>query len=321
MRPAIDSDPTHLAGDLPRYLRWFRGLCAVMFIAIAMALISEQFVLLLGGVLVLVPLEHYFKRHPMGFFRPQWTTDFLHMWVGPLLVLVPTIYIARAVEPLHYAPVADAIASQPLVLQIFEAFLLRELLFYWYHRLAHQVPLLWRFHSVHHSIEHLDWLAGERGHPLEAIGTAVYVAVILGLTGFDAVELGLLGLVSTVWDRTLHANLNWRLKWLDRFWVTPEYHHWHHQKQREIHDNNYALTIPLWDIVFSTYYMPKDSRPSDYGIQDEMPMSYLGQLWHPFLPRTTQSKMLSAKPSDELTAIESRHNFEHSIELETARLN
>ena len=47
------------------------------------------------------------------------------------------------------------------------------------HRAAHEVPLLWRFHRVHHSIRELDWLAANHLHPLDqifmrsaAVGTA-----------------------------------------------------------------------------------------------------------------------------------------------------
>jgi len=65
-------------------------------------------------------------------------------------------------------------------------------------------------------------------------------------------------------------------------WVTQEYHHWHNARDKEAHDRNYAGALPLWDLVFGTYYMPQGKRPEDYGIEDHIPKNYLGQLVHPF---------------------------------------
>ena len=57
---------------------------------------------------------------------------------------------------------------------------------YWGHRLTHQVPFLWRFHAVHHSIEHMDWLAAGRLHPLDAgVHPGVPVLPLFAL-GYDA---------------------------------------------------------------------------------------------------------------------------------------
>ena len=100
---------------------------------------------------------------------------------------------------------------------------------------------------------------------------SLVATIPLALTGFNAMDLGLLGLFNEVWDLIIHANLGWRLRWLDRIWVTQEYHHWQHAKDREVHAMHYAGALPLWDTVFGTCYMPKDKRPGDYGIADNMP--------------------------------------------------
>lgn len=64
--------------------------------------------------------------------------------------------------------------------------------------------------------------------------------------------------------------------------VTHIIHRWHHSRDREAWDKNFAGLLPLWDIVFGTYYMPRNRWPVNFGICEPMPGGYLGQLWEPF---------------------------------------
>jgi len=64
--------------------------------------------------------------------------------------------------------------------------------------------------------------------------------------------------------------------------ITPEFHHWHHSNERDAHCTNYSVFLPLWDIAFGTYYMPKEKRPVRYGISEDMPTTMRGQFLFPF---------------------------------------
>ena len=64
--------------------------------------------------------------------------------------------------------------------------------------------------------------------------------------------------------------------------ATPVFHRWHHSKDPAAIDKNFAGLLPLWDILFGTYYMPKDRLPQDFGATEPVPTGYFGQLWHPF---------------------------------------
>ena len=79
----------------------------------------------------------------------------------------------------------------------------------------------------------------------------------------------------------LHANVRWRLRPLHRFVITPEFHHWHHANEVDAHNSNYSVFLPLWDIVFGTYYMPRNKRPLVYGISEDMPDGLIPQLRQP----------------------------------------
>ena len=79
----------------------------------------------------------------------------------------------------------------------------------------------------------------------------------------------------------LHANVRWRWRPLHRVVITPEFHHWHHANEVDAHNSNYSVFLPLWDIVFGTYYMPRNKRPLVYGISEDMPDGLIPQLREP----------------------------------------
>ena len=271
--------------DAHTYPRCIRVAVAVAALAVSILLAWPMVFFILLGVTVLLPLEHRFKRHKQPFLRAQLATDFMHVFVSAVIASIPIILIGAIASNFKVAILAKQVEAQPLWLQGVEAFFFRELIIYWAHRVSHGIPLLWRFHSLHHSSEKLDWLAAQRRHPVDAFYIAACTAIPMALAGFSVANFATLAALSGLWDMTIHANINWRLKWLDGIWVTQEFHHWHHVKDRAVHDNNYAGAFALYDVLFGSYYMPKDRRPGDYGINEPMPDNYLGQLAQPLLPR------------------------------------
>ena len=127
-------------------------------------------------VLVFRPLEMAFPARPgQRFFRPAWLTDLAFflgqyfVWSG--LVLWALSYFRGWLDGLAPSGLRSAVAGQPFWLQLLEVVVLSDFLVYWGHRLQHRVGFLWRFHAVHHSAEHLDWLAAHREHPLDSVYT------------------------------------------------------------------------------------------------------------------------------------------------------
>jgi sterol desaturase/sphingolipid hydroxylase (fatty acid hydroxylase superfamily) len=168
----------------------------------------------------------------------------------------------------------------PTALWFATTFVAANVIFYWHHRLSHRCALLWRFHAVHHSSAQLDWLAGVRIHPVEGLTAGLMVAPLFGLVDVRPYELGVLNGALALWGILLHANVRWRLRWLDRFLVTPEYHHWHHE--RSVLDRNFAGVLPVLDTVFGTRHVPGDARPAVYGVDDAVPQRWWAQMRWPF---------------------------------------
>ncbi|MEY2427422.1 MAG: hypothetical protein QOJ40_307 [Verrucomicrobiota bacterium] len=138
--------------------------------------------LLLGTVLsfgflaiLFWPLEKVFPAKAQRLFRPNWWTDLAFflgqylVWGGGVLLLLQwgRGWLGGVVP----AECRGLVRSQSWWLQAIEVILLSDLFVYWGHRLQHRVGFLWRFHSIHHSAEHLDWLAAHREHPLDTVYT------------------------------------------------------------------------------------------------------------------------------------------------------
>ncbi|MEO6435755.1 MAG: sterol desaturase family protein, partial [Tepidisphaeraceae bacterium] len=173
-----------------------------------------------------------------------------------------------------------SVAGQPWWLQAIEVVLLSDLCIYWGHRLEHSVPLLWRFHSIHHSAEHLDWLAAHREHPIDTIYTMGLINLPPFLLGFPLQTLAALIAFRGIWAIYIHSNVRLPIPSPLRMLIgAPELHHWHHDRARD--SGNYANISPLMDVIFGTYRCP-DHEPERLGIDEPIAQDYVGQLLHPF---------------------------------------
>lgn len=243
-----------------------------------------------GAVLVVVlfvlvvPFEKLFPRHRKKLRREALGTDIAYALVStPLGAIGVAVGLAFAVASFAWLP---GLALRPIVgllpggLQAIVGLVLFDIAIYWAHRWAHEVPFLWRFHSIHHSTRHLDWISGFRNHPFD--GAFFFPAFVLLLAaGFSPEFSGALAVVQFLAGLFAHANVRWRLRPLHKIVITPEFHHWHHADETAAFNKNYSVFLPAWDLLFGTYYMPADRRPTVYGVSAPTPTGIVAQLWHP----------------------------------------
>lgn len=240
---------------------------------------------------VFVPLERIFPRRPeQGVFRPGWTTDTLHFFVSHLLVQLTTLLTVMPAEVLVRAAggswLPSLVRAQPVVLQWVEIVLVADLTQYAVHRLFHTLPVLWRFHAIHHSSVQLDWLAGSRLHLVDVLVTRSCTLVPLVLLGFAPAALYAYVVFVSFHAVLIHANLRGGGRWIERLVVLPRFHHWHHGAAPEAVDKNFAVHLPWIDRVFGTYHLPDGRWPEIYGIAgDPVPPGYAAQLVVPFRRR------------------------------------
>ena len=169
----------------------------------------------------------------------------------------------------------------PLWVQAVAILIIGDFVGYWMHRAFHG-RRLWRFHAVHHSSVDLDWLSAVRLHPVnDALMRVAGVLPVLAL-GFVPVAVAGVVPVLTLMAILVHANVDWDWGPLRALIVSPRFHRWHHTNEACARDKNFAGVLPLWDILFGTYYMPRDERPVSFGTATPVPRGILGQLVFPF---------------------------------------
>ena len=161
------------------------------------------------------------------------------------------------------------VVALPTALQGGFGLLLFDVGIYWTHRFSHEIPFMWRFHRIYYSTEQLDWVSGFRGDPFDGI-LAAPAFVFLVVAGFSAEFSGALLVVQIVTGLFLHANVRWRWRPLHKVVLTPEFYHWHHSNEADARSTNYSVFLPVWDIIFGTYFMPLDRRPMVYGIDGDV---------------------------------------------------
>ena len=173
------------------------------------------------------------------------------------------------------------LSHQPLWLQSVEILALADLLGYASHRLFHG-RRWWPFHAVHHSSEDLDWLSSIRVHPVNDLVNKFAQVVPLVLIGLDPSANVKVAVFFTLYAIFLHANVNWDFGPFRYVIASPNFHRWHHSREPEAMDKNFAGLLPVWDILFGTFYMPRDRAPQNFGIHGPMSSTLWGQLIHPF---------------------------------------
>lgn len=252
------------------------------------------------------PLESAFPARPgQRWLRPHWFTD-LFFFLGQYLVFHGLVFWAlwglqHWLDGVMPSSFRQFVRGQPWWLQVAEVIVLSDLCVYWGHRLQHAVPLLWRFHAIHHSAEHLDWMAAHREHPIDTIYTYTIINLPALLLGVDMNALAGFIAFRGLWAIYIHSNVRLPIGPLRILIGAPELHHWHHDKARDA--GNYGNITPLMDILFGTYRCP-DHEPESFGIREPLPPTYFGQLLHPFLParRMTVSTNDRGAPAEPLAA-------------------
>jgi sterol desaturase/sphingolipid hydroxylase (fatty acid hydroxylase superfamily) len=240
-----------------------------------------------------IPLERIFAhRTEQSVFREEWREDLFYYLVSSMLVQMLTLLtFIPAKSLLVVAPLTGLrtwVGALPFIVQFVAIMFLTDLVQYWVHRTFHRVPWLWKFHAVHHSARSMDWMAGARMHFLEVVTLRATTVIPMFVLGFSTTAMNAYIFLVFLYSTFVHANLSWHLPVIEKFLVTPRFHHWHHGIEKEAIDVNFSIHFPLLDKIFGTYFLPKDRWPVEYGIQNHpVPNGYLAQFKYPFSGKKT----------------------------------
>jgi sterol desaturase/sphingolipid hydroxylase (fatty acid hydroxylase superfamily) len=284
--------------------------------------VSTVSIWLIGLVVVFVPLERWFSVHDQKLFRKDLATDlgyyYLNSVVPVALLGVPVGLLAWLIHGIVPASVHTATGSLNFWVRAAVGFVAGEFGYYWGHRISHYVPWLWRFHSIHHSAEGMDFLVHTRAHPLDMIYGRLCGLIpiyVLGLGNPETMEGTLVPVLAILfgklWGFFIHANVRWRFGALEWLISTPAFHHWHHTRTGPI-NRNFSSNLPLLDWMFGSLYLPKE-WPPDYGIKARIPEALVDQLVYPLFPSpaTAPAPVPSdaSQSADANTAMSSTESF------------
>jgi sterol desaturase/sphingolipid hydroxylase (fatty acid hydroxylase superfamily) len=176
-------------------------------------------------------------------------------------------------------------ASLPLVAQVLLAVVIYEGASYWQHRWAHRITILWRFHALHHSGAHLNYLRALRFHFVDIAVPSFLGYAPLVLMNAPSRVVTLLSVTISVLGILQHANVRLRTpRALDMLLCTPVIHRQHHALARDESECNYGTTVMLWDHVFGSFrHARSPAGPESIGVEgDTTATTFWPQLFAPF---------------------------------------
>lgn len=159
------------------------------------------------------------------------------------------------------------------------AFAAYDFLYYWTHRMHHEIALLWGVHAVHHSGEDMNYSLAVRQSALGELTSWVFFLpmAILGIP--PEVYLGVAG-IQLLFQYFIHNTYVPALGWLEWVLVTPSQHRVHHGRNTQYCDKNYGNILVIWDRVFGTYQAELPDQPAVYGLRHSV------KTWNPITLHT-----------------------------------
>ena len=224
----------------------------------------------------------------------QLRTDLVYWFFTPLIsrtitraalftvAIIGAVIFGKEVVQSHVAQGYGPVAALPVGAQVLLTLVVGDFVAYWGHRFFH-TGRLWKFHAIHHSSIHLDWLASTRLHPLNDVIMRAVQAIALLALGVPVKILAAYVPFLALHGLFLHANVPRDFGPLRHVISSPKFHRWHHTSQEEGLDKNFSGLFPIWDHLFGTFYMPADRQPERFGVPDAgVPDDLWGQLTYPF---------------------------------------
>lgn len=156
--------------------------------------------------------------------------------------------------------------------------ILTDFIWYWYHRLAHEVNILWGAHVVHHQSEDFNYTVSARITVFQAFARMMFWSV-LPVIGFPPAMIISVQLVHGLYPFFIHTRTIGKLGMLEYIFVTPSHHRVHHACNEQYLDKNYGDVLIIWDKLFGTF-VAEEEEP-EYGLTKPLDShSFLWQHFH-----------------------------------------
>ena len=229
-----------------------------------------------SAIIILERIFPYTKGMP--FFREGFWIDLVWYTLiqSYFLKIIIFDYIIFPVDHHFKFSALHILSDWPIWAQVLFFLFTHDFYIYWFHRFQHSSKILWRTHEAHHSVKHIDWLAGSRSHILEIIINQTIEFAPIILLGADPMVVPIKACIDAVWGIYIHSNINVHSGRLQYFINGPEMHQWHHAEDTKVYHANFSTKFAFWDWIFGTAYMPS-RKPVAYGLKYEYPKDYFLQ--------------------------------------------
>jgi sterol desaturase/sphingolipid hydroxylase (fatty acid hydroxylase superfamily) len=170
-----------------------------------------------------------------------------------ILFIPAMIWLATKNEYWHFG--WNYLFNSSAWLQFVTAFVLLDYSNYIWHILLHKLPILWRFHLVHHTDKDLDITTAFRFHFGEMIGSVLFRGASILLIGASPVVVLVYEIVFEAATQFHHSNIKLPFRFekiLNYLIVTPRMHGIHHSVVKKETDSNYAIIFSFWDRIHKT---------------------------------------------------------------------
>lgn len=238
----------------------------------------ERIAILVGGLLFFwilegaIPLfEPQYKKTKIRHAAVNFSFTIIHLVIHTLLAFVLIVLSdwcrSNGFGLVYWtnANVIAAILISFLVLDFFGGWLV--------HITQHKIPVLWRFHVVHHADNNVDVTTGLRHHPVESVLRGIYFIAAIFISGAPMYAVMIFQTALVLFVGFTHANINLprrldaALSWI---FVSPNMHKVHHHFQQPYTDTNYGAILAIWDRLFGTF-KKLDSSQIKYGLDRYYP--------------------------------------------------
>ena len=216
-------------------------------------------------------------------WKDTWQNIYLMLLNMGIDLVFRAIYIGIILSFFFDHRIATSIQNPLLywiTLTVFEDFM-----YYWLHRVDHQVRLFWATHVTHHSSGKFNLTVGFRSSVMEPLYRFIYF-IPLALCGFQPVDIAFIYSLTQIWGILVHTEKIHKLGWLEYILVTPSHHRVHHASNPKYLDKNLGMFLIIWDKLFGTFQpeLPATAyQPLKYGltkpIEKETPVTIVFHEW------------------------------------------
>ncbi len=150
--------------------------------------------------------------------------------------------------------------------------------YYWFHRLSHEINVIWGSHVAHHSSEEYNLSVALRQGGFQGFFSFAFY-IPLAVIGFHPIVFFVCGQFVTLYQFWIHTRAIKKLPaWFEAVFNTPSHHRVHHGRNPQYIDRNHAGTFIVWDKMYGTF--EPEGEEVVYGITN--PLGTWNPIWAQF---------------------------------------